>query len=59
MRNSGNLKKIDEAKSKDSYNVIVQEFQLMLESKKINNFVKLKNDLLTGKAVNRRDFEIC
>ena len=45
--------KIDEAKSKNSVTVVKQEFQVMFESGKLDDFIKIKDALLTGSAVER------
>lgn len=47
--------KIDDAKGKNSTDITKREFELMLESGKIDDFIKIKNALLTGNAIERKD----
>lgn len=46
---------LEEAKSKSSDSTLKQEFQLMFESGKVDDFIELKDNLLTGKSVDRKN----
>lgn len=47
--------KVEELKSKQAGNIAKAEFQAMLDSNKIDDFVNLKDTILTGSAVKRKD----
>jgi hypothetical protein len=49
--------KLEDTKNKSSDTSIKQEFQLMLDSGKVNDFIELKDNLLSGKSVDRKNSE--